>query len=108
MVALAVLTHDVADGINTVSLSLAGTRPGLVRRWLVANGVAPLLGVGVGLLVRLPSTVLAPLLAVFGGMFLYIAACELIPRSHARDARLRVTLASMAGVLLMLFVTRWA
>lgn len=107
MVALAVLTHDVADGVNTVSLSLAGAKPELARRWLTANGVAPLLGVCAGLLVLLPEYLLAPLLAGFGGVFLYIAACELIPRSHARDPRLRVTIASVVGILLMLLVTHW-
>ena len=108
VVALAVLTHDIADGVNTVSLSLASTRPGLARRWLAINGMAPLLGVIVGLVVRIPDYLLAPLLAAFGGVFLYIGACELIPRSHARDPRLRVTVASLAGILLMLLVTRWA
>jgi len=108
MVALAVLTHDLADGVNLVGLSLGGTEPGVVRRWLIVNGMAPLLGVAVGLLVRLPDVVLAPLLAIFGGVFLYIGASELVPRSHARDPRLRVTIASIAGVLLMLLVTHLA
>ena len=108
MVAFAVLTHDIADGVNTVSLSLAGTKPALARRWLTVNGVAPFLGVCAGLLVRLPEALLAPVMAVFGGIFLYIGACELVPRSHARDPRLRVTFASIAGVLLMLLVTHWA
>ena len=108
MVALAVLTHDLADGVNTVSLSLAGAEPGTARRWLAANGIAPLLGVGAGMLVQLPDYLLAPLLAVFAGVFLYIGACELLPRSHARDPRLRVTLASLAGMMLMLLVTQWA
>jgi len=108
MVALAVLTHDLADGVNLVGLSLGGTEPGIVRRWLIVNGMAPLLGVAAGLLVRLPDVVLAPLLAIFGGVFLYIGASELVPRSHARDPRLRVTIASIAGVLLMLLVTHLA
>jgi zinc transporter ZupT len=108
MVALAVLTHDIADGVNTVSLSLTGAKPGSARRWLVANGAAPLLGVCVGLSTRLPDLVLAPLMAAFAGIFLYIGACELLPRSYARDPRLRVTIASLAGVLLMLLITHWA
>ena len=63
---------------------------------------------GAGLLVRVPDQLLAPLLASFAGAFLYIGACELIPRSHLRDPRLRVTIASVAGVLLMMAVTHWA
>lgn len=108
VLALAVLTHDVADGINTVSLSLTGSRPALAKRWLVINGAAPLAGVIVGLTVQLPSALLAPLLAVFGGMFLFIGACELVPRARLRDPRLRATLAPVAGLVLMLLVSRWA
>lgn len=105
-VALAVLTHDFADGINTVSLSLTTQRREVARRWLLANGAAPLLGVAIGLAVRIPATMLAPLLAVFAGIFIFIGACELIPRSHARDPRLRTSVASVAGVLLMVLVSR--
>ena len=108
MVALAVLTHDIADGVNTVSLCLAAERHRAARAWLVANGTAPLLGVVTGLLVRVPPTVSAPLMAVFAGVFLYIGACELVPRSHALDPRLRTTLASLTGVALMFAVTAFA
>ncbi|WP_242096350.1 MULTISPECIES: ZIP family metal transporter [unclassified Sphingomonas] len=105
IVALAVLTHDVADGINTVSLVLASSARGTAWKWLIANGAAPTLGVVAGLTIRVPGVLLAPLLAVFAGVFLYIGACELLPRSHARDPRLRVTAASLAGIALMLLVT---
>lgn len=105
VVALAVLTHDVADGVNTVSLCLAADRPGAARAWLLANGSAPLIGVLVGMLVRVPQPLMAPLMAVFAGVFLYIGACELVPRSHALDPRLRTTVASLLGVVLMFGVT---
>ena len=54
MIALAVLTHDVADGVNTVSLSLAARSEAAARRWLVVNGIAPMLGVlrGIGIVDR--------------------------------------------------------
>lgn len=105
-VALAVLTHDIADGINTVSLSLATTEPATARRWLYANGVAPLVGVVAGLVIHVPEYLLAPLLAMFGGAFLFIGACELIPRSHALDPRLRITGAVLMGMVLMMLVTQ--
>ncbi|KHL26728.1 hypothetical protein PK98_04095 [Croceibacterium mercuriale] len=101
LVAAAVLTHDLADGINTVSLSLARSGPRLARRWLLINGAAPLTGTMVGLLLQVSPADMALLLALFGGVFLYIGACELVPRSHARDPRLRVTLATLAGMGVM-------
>lgn len=108
VVALAVLTHDVADGVNSVSLALAASRHATALRWLIANALAPLIGVALGLAVQLPGWLLAPLLACFAGVFLYIGACELVPRSLARDPRLRTTVCLVAGVLLMLVVTRLA
>lgn len=108
LVAFAVLTHDVADGINTVNLCLAAERERAARGWLVANGVAPLAGVVLGLAVRLPVPLLSPLMAIFAGMFLYIGACELVPRSYALDPRLRTTVASLLGIALMFGVTAFA
>ncbi|WP_174291474.1 ZIP family metal transporter [Sphingomonas bacterium] len=108
VVALAVLTHDIADGVNTVSLCLAAERHRAARGWLLVNGMAPLLGVVVGLLVRVPPPLMAPLMATFAGVFLYIGACELVPRSHALDPRLRTTVASLLGMALMFAVTAFA
>lgn len=108
MIALAVLTHDVADGVNTVSLSLAARSEAAARRWLVVNGIAPMLGVLLGLGIAIPATLLAPLMGVFAGIFLYIGACELLPRSRALDPRIRTGVASLLGILLMLGVTHFA
>lgn len=108
MVAVAVLTHDVADGVNIVSLCLAAERRGAARGWLLVNGMAPLAGVLLGLVLRVPPGLLAPLMAVFAGVFLYIGACELVPRSYSLDPRLRTTVASLAGMALMFAVTAFA
>lgn len=105
MIAVAVLTHDIADGVNTVSLSLTTNHHAAARNWLVANGAAPLIGVILGLLVVIPPMMLAPLLALFAGVFVYIGACELLPRSHARDPRLRTSIASLVGIGIMFAVT---
>ena len=105
VVALAVLTHDVADGLNTVSLALAIGERRLARRWLIANGAAPLLGVLLGALIEMPDVALTPVMAVFAGAFLYIGAVELVPRSLARDGRLRTTAYVVGGVALIAAVT---
>ena len=107
-IAIAVLTHDLADGVNTVSLCLAAQRKEAARFWLAANGLAPLLGTAIGLQLSIPQSMLAVLLAVFAGAFLYIGACELIPRSYALSPRLRTSVASLAGVALMFIVSSWA
>jgi len=108
LIAAAVLTHDMADGFNTVTLSLARSGLHNARRWLLINGAAPLLGVAAGLLLDVPPAVLGPMLAAFGGVFLYIGACELVPRSHAADPRFRVALVTLAGMALMLGVVHLA
>ncbi len=108
LVALAVLTHDLADGLNTVSLALEATQRHVARRWLLLNGAAPLAGVIVGLMVRVPAAMLAPLMALFAGVFIFIGAVELVPRSLARDPRLRTTWQVLGGMALMLLVTQFA
>jgi ZIP family zinc transporter len=98
IVALAVLAHDFLDGANTVTLSLAGgsgTRT--ARGWLVADAIAPLVGIGIARLISVPTFVLAVLLGVFAGFFLYIGASELLPRSHDRRPRLSTIAATGLG-----------
>lgn len=107
-VGVAVLTHDVADGINTVSLALAASQRRIANAWLIANGAAPLTGVMIGLFVKLRGPELAPLMAGFAGIFLYIGACELVPRSLSRDGRFRTTGAVLAGIGFMFAITSLA
>ena len=47
-------------------------------------------------------------MAMFAGVFVYIGACELVPRSYALDPRLRTTAASLLGIVLMFTVTSLA
>lgn len=108
LVAAAVLAHDLADGVNTVSLCLAARRQRAARRWLAINGAAPLLGVVAGRSVAVAPAMLAPVLALFGGVFLYIGAVELVPRSRALDGGSWITLAILAGMALMYGITTLA
>jgi ZIP family zinc transporter len=78
--AAAVIAHDLADGINTVGVSLTrGTRQ-VAWRWLIANSAAPLIGfLSVSRINPVP-TVLSLLLAAFAGFLLHIATREILPR----------------------------
>ena len=99
VMAIGVLTHDIADGINTVTLSLIGNSVAVTRRWLIANSLAPILGVLVATRIDIGDRVLAPLLAMFGGAFLYIGACQLIPRRLAADRSPSAAVTIAAGMV---------
>jgi len=84
VVAAAVLAHDLLDGANCISLSKASTLgPASTRRWLALDAAAPLAGIGLSRFVPASPASLAAWLAVFAGLFLYIGATSLLPRSRS-------------------------
>ncbi len=102
VVAVAVLTHDFSDGINTVNMILKnkGTRKEAFR-WLLADAAAPILGAGATLFFTVPPQVLAPILATFAGFFLYIGASDLLPESHHAHPKLLTTVVTLIGALVL-------
>ncbi len=83
LVAVAVLAHDFADGMNVVTLSLAaGQRSGLAGGLLVVDALAPVLGAAIGSFADLQPEVLGYLLAVFAGVFLAVGAGHLLPEAE--------------------------
>jgi ZIP family zinc transporter len=106
--AAAVIAHDLADGANTVNLSLVGSAdPKLARRWLLADAAAPLVGIGASRLFALPPGGLGDVIAVVSGCLLYIGASELLPESHHRHPRAWTSLSTVAGVGLIWLVVRF-
>jgi ZIP family zinc transporter len=85
IVAVGVLVHDFSDGINTVSIVLRnhGTNH-QARGWLVADSVAPLLGIICASLVTTSRAALGALLFVFCGVFVYIGGFDLLPEALRR------------------------
>jgi zinc transporter ZupT len=86
LVFIAVLSHDFADGMNTVSfvLSQSGDR-GQAKRWLRVDAAAPLLGAIVGSLITVSDHTLGYVLSLYAGFFLYMGATDLLPEAHAHD-----------------------
>ncbi len=102
VVAIAVLVHDFSDGINTVNMSLVGTgKPRVAQLWLLADAIAPLVGIGAAFIFHVPEQSLSLILALFTGFFLYIGASELLPDSHHRHPRLLTTLTTILGALVI-------
>jgi zinc transporter ZupT len=110
-VALAVLAHDVCDGVNTVglTLTLAGPRNrSMARAWLAADAIAPLAGVAVSSALRLDQHAFAPLLGVFAGAFLYLGAVEMLPRSYSGRPLPATTGAALLGLAVIWGAVRLA
>ena len=107
LVFLAVIAHDFADGLNTVSFVLRQSddrRQAL--RWLSVDALAPLAGAIVGASVDVSERTLGEVLAVFAGFFLYMGGTDLLPHAHEHPSRGRValTVLGFAFVLALSFV----
>ena len=97
LVFVAVISHDFADGMNTVSFILR--QSGEVRnavRWLALDAAAPLVGAAVGTLASVSERHLGYVLAVYAGFFLFMGATDLLPEAHAHPSFRRVAL-TVAG-----------
>jgi len=102
LVFLAVVAHDFADGLNTVSfvLSQSGDRKQAVR-WLRIDAVAPVLGAAVGSVLSISDAALGHILGLYAGFFLYLGATDLLPEAHHEHgswARVGLTLLGFAFV----------
>ncbi len=102
IVTIAVLTHDFSDGINTMNVVLRdGAKRRDALRWLLADAIAPLAGVGLTALVPMPGGEFATALALFGGFFLYIGASDLIPESYHAHPKFLTTAMTLAGAAVL-------
>jgi zinc transporter, ZIP family len=102
LVFIAVISHDFADGLNTVSfvLSQSEDRP-KAKRWLAIDAVAPLFGAIVGAAVSVSAETLGALLGLYAGFFLYMGGTDLLPEAHSEHAswaRVGLTIAGFAFV----------
>ncbi len=98
-VALAVITHDFADGFNTYTLtSLYGNDRRKALLMLFADALAPVVGAASTLLFTLPEEPLGAYLGFFGGALLYLASAEILPEAHHRHPALSTLLCTVGGV----------
>ncbi len=102
VVAIAVLTHDFSDGINTTNMILKhrGDRTPALR-WLLLDAVAPALGIGATRMFAVPGDGLGLALALFAGFFLYIGASDLIPESYHAHPKFLTTAMTLLGAAVL-------
>jgi len=102
LVGIAVVAHDLSDGLNTILLVTHGEK---ARRmdfvFLGADALAPVIGGLLASILLPPPTVLAVSLAVASGFFLYTATSDLLPQAHRRSPSITVALATILGILLI-------
>jgi ZIP family zinc transporter len=87
LVTLAVLVHDFADGLNIVTVAFAGGRgrsSAIVL--LTLDAVATIVGVAISQVIPLDPMQLGLLLGAFGGAFIAIGACHLLPEAQHRQS----------------------
>ena len=100
VVAIAVLSHDFADGFNTYTLTAMGG--GARRRavvLLIADAVAPVLGAILGAGINLAPATVSLYLAYFAGFLLHIATGTILPEAHADHPSWGTLGATVLGVI---------
>lgn len=109
VVALAVLSHDFSDGINTVSMIFNKEQDRKdALRWLAAVAFAPALGVTAAFFFTVTGPTLGLILSVFIGLYLYISASDLIPESHHRHPAIWTSIMTVLGMAVIFLVTKFA
>jgi zinc transporter ZupT len=102
VVAIAVLTHDFSDGINTMNMVLKnqGSRSQALR-WLIVDASAPVVGIVTTYFFTLPGEGFGAALALFAGFFLYIGASDLIPESYHAHPKFLTTAMTLGGAAVL-------
>jgi len=100
LVFLAIVSHDFADGLNTVSFVLRQSNDRR-RAVLTVDAAAPLAGAILGTSLQVSGHTLGQLLAVYAGFFLFMGATDLLPHAHEHPSgkRVALTVAGFAAIL---------
>lgn len=105
VVAVAVIAHRFSDGINTVGVILKHRgRNSSVKGWLTAVALAPIVGTLLTFTVNVSESVLATILALFAGFFLYIGASDLIPEGHHSHSKMLTTVMTLVGAFILYLI----
>ena len=108
IVAVAVISHDFSDGINTVMVMLSAknsVRSSLTM--LLVDAITPVLGAASTLLFQIPKQDLVLILPFFAGGFLYLGASDLLPEAHRENPPLISIISCLSGFAVIFIVTHF-
>jgi zinc transporter, ZIP family len=104
-VALAVITHDFADGFNTYTITrLYGNARRRAFALLLCDAAAPVVGAAITLAFTIPEGVLGLYLGFFGGFLFYLATSDILPEAHSPHPSTSTLLCTVGGTSLMWLV----
>jgi zinc transporter ZupT len=107
--ALAVIGHRFADGFDTTTFMIYHKNKLVhIRRWLGLVIVMPVIGGLASLAYTFSEKALAIYLGFFAGFILYIAASNLLPQAHSERSSRKSFWLTLAGVVFIFIVTRFA
>ncbi|MBD0739918.1 ZIP family metal transporter [Streptomyces sp. CBMA29] len=105
VVAIAVVSHDFADGFNTYTITrMYGNDHSRARLLLGADALAPVAGASVTLAFTIPAGVLGLYLGFFAGFLLYLATSDILPEAHSPHPSTSTLLCTVGGASLMWLV----
>jgi len=107
IITMAVIAHDFADGLNTVSLMLAHrntTRAAVLM--LALDAFAPVAGAASTLFFLVSPHILTLYLGFFAGFLLYIGAADVLPEAHSQQSSVLTIVLTCLGAAFIFFVAR--
>jgi len=107
LVAIAVISHDFSDGLNTVSLMLTHhNTDSRSMALLLLDALAPLLGAISTIFFTISDTTLVLYLGFFAGFLLYIGTSDILPEAHSKHSSVKTIALTVLGVAFIFLVTR--
>jgi zinc transporter ZupT len=108
-VAVAVLVHDFADGVNTINVIIKENgKKNSALTWLILNGLAPVAGAWSTFFYHLSQEKLGILLALVAGFFIYLGASDFIPDSQAKSPGFKTSLLTLLGIVVIYLAMRFS
>ncbi len=109
LVAIAVISHDFTDGMNTVTLMLSNKNTDKkAKNFLYLVAAAPVLGALSTLFFAVPAYVLFLYLGFFAGFLLYIGASDILPEAHAEKSSYSLIGLTILGIIFIFIISRLA